>query len=131
MRRELEGIWRWIARAIALALVGFHLYTGGLGLWPDMEQRSVHVMLALSLTFFLIPGIKRDKPEKKVPIWDILCAIGVVVFCVNYFYKYEWYIENIGDSSAFDIFFPSLSYFVFNLVYDFCYFFCSYWPFFA
>ena len=102
--RQLGGIWRWIAFIFAVGLVGFHLYTGAFGLLPDMEQRSVHVMLALSLTFILLPGINTGKVETKPPIWDILAVSGIILLCVNYFINYEWYINNIGESSAFDIF---------------------------
>jgi TRAP transporter 4TM/12TM fusion protein len=109
MRRELQGTWKWIARGTSLALVAFHLYTGGLGLLPDMEQRAVHVLLALSLTFMIIPAVRRDKPENKVPVWDVLAVLAMVAVCVNFFLKYEWYILNSGESETYDIVFGVLS----------------------
>jgi TRAP transporter 4TM/12TM fusion protein len=109
MKRELKGVWKVVASGIALALVIFHIYTGGWGLLPDMEQRSVHVLLALSLTFILMPGVKRSKPENKVPIWDILAVLGVVAVCVNFFLKYKWYLINVGESETYDIILGVLS----------------------
>lgn len=103
MNRELKSIWKWIASGTALLLVGFHLYTGAFGLLPEMEQRAVHVLLGLCLTFMLIPAVKRDRPETAVPIYDILIMLGVMAFCVNYFLKYEWYIDNISKSNLSDI----------------------------
>jgi TRAP transporter 4TM/12TM fusion protein len=103
MNRQLEGTWKWIAGGTALALVGFHLYTGAFGLLPEMEQRAVHVLLGLCLTFMLVPAEKSVKSVTTVPVYDILAMIGVVAFCVNYFFKYEWYIDNISKSTATDI----------------------------
>jgi len=103
MNRQLEGTWKWIASGTALALVAFHLYTGAFGLLPEMEQRAVHVLLGLCLTYMLIPAGKGIRSATKVPVYDILAMIGVAAFCINYFFKYEWYIDNISRSSTFDI----------------------------
>ncbi len=92
-----------MASGTALALVVFHLYTGAFGLLPEMEQRAVHVLLGLCLTFMLVPAGKSIGSQTKVPFYDTVAIIGVVAFCVNYFFKYEWYIDNISKSALPDI----------------------------
>ncbi len=92
-----------MATGTALALVGFHLYTGAFGLLPEMEQRAVHVLLGFWLTFMLVPAGKGVKSVRTVPVYDILAMVGVAAFCINYFFKYEWYIDNISKSTFTDI----------------------------
>ncbi|MBA7713222.1 hypothetical protein ES703_122222 [subsurface metagenome] len=89
MKRELAGKWVWVARAVAIALVTFHLYTAGAGPLPDMRQRAVHVALGFILTFALFSPTK--KVEQKIPVYDLVLMGITLACCVNVFIKYYWF----------------------------------------
>jgi TRAP transporter 4TM/12TM fusion protein len=104
MRRELTGVWKWIARVASIAFTVFHLYTGGFGILPDMQQRAIHVFFGFILTLFLFSTAKREHPESKVPIWDLFLAILTTACCINTYIKFEWFHLHIGESTTLDLF---------------------------
>ncbi|WP_227937433.1 TRAP transporter permease [Alkalihalobacillus deserti] len=55
---------RWIhliVGVLALALALFHLYAGGIQLFPATQQRAIHLGVGLALVFLLYPFIKEKK----------------------------------------------------------------------
>jgi TRAP transporter 4TM/12TM fusion protein len=53
---ETPSILRILARAIALGMAGFHLYTAFTVTFSPMIQRGVHLAFALSLLFLITPA---------------------------------------------------------------------------
>lgn len=86
--RKLTGFWNKIVLLMSIALVVFHMYTSGVGLFPDIVQRSVHLFFVLSLCFILKPATKKA-PKDRVPIYDIIFAIIAAASCVYMFINYE------------------------------------------
>ena len=82
--RKLTGFWNKIVLLMSIALVVFHMYTSGVGLFPDIVQRSVHLFFVLSLCFILKPATKKA-PKDRVPIYDIIFAIIAAASCVYMF----------------------------------------------
>ena len=85
---------KWIARIVivlALVLAFFHLYAGGIQIFPSMQQRGVHLGFALALIFLLYPFIKKSSDENIAPrsifAWttDIALA-GAAIFLSIYIY---------------------------------------------
>lgn len=103
MRRQLQGSWRWAARCIGIAFSIFQLYTAAIGLLPDMQQRALHVLFGMSLTFMLMQPAKRGKPETKVPIWDVVLIGFVVASCLNVYSSYFRFAKHPMDSTTIDI----------------------------
>ncbi|MEK4026400.1 TRAP transporter permease [Sporosarcina sp. FSL W7-1283] len=62
MRKWLTGIVATLAISMAL----FHLYSGGVQLFPATQQRAIHLALAFALVFLLHPFFKsKDSIEKE------------------------------------------------------------------
>ena len=72
--RQLEGIFKKIVSVLSVLLIGFQIYTAGVGVLPDLIQRSVHLGFVLVLCFLLKPAIKNGD-KKKVPIYDMIFAL--------------------------------------------------------
>ncbi|GAE28586.1 TRAP-type uncharacterized transport system [Halalkalibacter wakoensis JCM 9140] len=86
-----------ITRAVvilAFFLAFFHLYAGGIQIFPSMQQRGVHLGFALALIFLLYPFIKNPNSDEGIAgrgkiAWttDILLA-GASIFLGIYIYIY-------------------------------------------
>lgn len=77
---------------LALSLAVFHLYAGGVQIFPSMQQRGVHLGFALALIFLLYPFIRyKDNEEgllsrgKLAWTMDIFLA-GITIFIAGYIY---------------------------------------------
>jgi len=57
-------------KIIAVAFVFFHLYTAVTGTLGFLQQRPIHVLFALTLTFALVNARGREE-RTKIPIWDL------------------------------------------------------------
>ncbi|PIC70295.1 C4-dicarboxylate ABC transporter permease [Sporosarcina sp. P16b] len=81
MRKLLTGIIAILAFVMAV----FHLYSGGIQLFPATQQRAVHLGLAFALVFLLHPFIKKkkvlEKPKSKfgLSVNIILSILSLVV----------------------------------------------------
>lgn len=60
MQKMIAGIIGILATLMGL----FHLYGGGIQLFPATQQRAVHIGFALALIFLLYPYFKREKNEQ-------------------------------------------------------------------
>lgn len=79
------------ARLIALLAVGlalFQLYTAFFGLFPAMQQRSLHVALILSLIFLLYPATQRASRDT-IPWYDWLLSVAAGACALYIFVNYE------------------------------------------
>jgi len=79
--RQLEGVWKKIAKVIAVAFCLFHLYTGVFGLLPSVQQRAVCVAFGLTLVFLFHPIRKSRVSKSSIPPWDLLFIIITLMFC--------------------------------------------------
>jgi len=50
---DLQGGAKFIIRFLSICLVFFHLYTGGVGPFPNIQQRAIHAGLAMMICFCL------------------------------------------------------------------------------
>ena len=103
MNRELKGGWAQAMRFTAIAFTLFQLYTAGFGFLPDMQQRAVHVAFGFVLTFALISPTKRDKPDTKIPVFDLILIGIVIVACANAFIKYRAFLLEFGQITTEDM----------------------------
>ncbi|MCE8009543.1 TRAP transporter fused permease subunit [Aestuariivita sp.] len=65
--------WSCIA-ALAVAMTGFHLYTGAFGAFPDLIQRALHVGGTLMLAFLLFGFRGQDARGMPLKLIDALLA---------------------------------------------------------
>lgn len=101
MERKLTGFWRSLAYWIAFVFAIFQIYTAGFGALPDLRQRAIHVTLGLTLCLILYSFNKKTE-ETKLPLWDVLLIILVVIANVNIFLKYEKIYLFPGESTVLD-----------------------------
>jgi len=81
--RKNLGKWGWITLVIGALFTLFHLYTGLAGAYPSLIQGTVHLGVALSLSFLFYP-IKSSKTQKKgVPWYDAFLSL---LSMATYFY---------------------------------------------
>lgn len=100
---------RWILFVLGIGLAVFQLFapiflTGLL----DIQFRAIHVGLALTITFFNIPGKKpkvgEDAPNDTVTIFDAALIAILIAANVNAFVKtMDIYTMGTSGASAFDL----------------------------
>ena len=101
-KRVLKGWQFYFVAAIALAASCFHLYTAAFGLLDAMSQRSIHFMFMGSLVFLLYP-VTAKRPKGKIELWDLACAIMMVVCCANILFNFEAIAMREGRATQSDI----------------------------
>lgn len=67
MRKILTGI----VILLSLVMAFFHLYSGGIQLFPATQQRAIHLGLAFALIFLLTPIFKKKKSEDELDDGEI------------------------------------------------------------
>lgn len=68
-----NNFWKTVFIVLALGMVVFHLYTTIFGIFPALIQRSIHLGLALSFCYILLPFNKKAITQKrKVPWYDMI-----------------------------------------------------------
>lgn len=91
-----------VIRLLAIAFVGFQLYTAGFGLLPLLEQRAIHVGFAVILSLLTVQTLKGDKEKRKPLIWDIVLAGLVIVSVINVITHAYDYLTYMGEFSTFE-----------------------------
>ena len=81
---------RWYCiSAIAVAMTGFHLYTGAFGAFPDLIQRALHVGGTLMLAFLLFGIRGQDTRYARLTIVDTLLALLAAAGALYVVFSYE------------------------------------------
>jgi TRAP transporter 4TM/12TM fusion protein len=92
---------------IAIAMAFFHLYTSGFGRLPGLQQRAVHLLFALVLTFYIYPFKK--KKGRYDSILNLIFSIGALLACGNIiFVIYYVMYERAGAATTIDIWLGSI-----------------------
>ncbi|MCH8266622.1 MAG: TRAP transporter fused permease subunit, partial [Acidobacteria bacterium] len=58
-----------LASLLAIVWSTFQLYTAGVGFYPEMIQRPLHVVFALSLAFLIYPASRNTEREEGQTFW--------------------------------------------------------------
>lgn len=79
-----------VIAVIALAMSLFHIYSGGIKLFPALQQRSIHLGLAFALIFLVFPIIKKRKDKEqshlvKVSSNIINVLLALIALYVGYY----------------------------------------------
>jgi len=99
-----ESYLRWVTKIIAIMFASFHFYTGAFGLFPHMQQRAIHMMFGLVLTFLVTKSTGRREKGELIKPWDIVFIIMSILGCVTVYLKYITYLSFMGESTRWDIF---------------------------
>ena len=71
---------------------------------PDMQLRAVHVAFGLALVFMSYSVARQPPAQRSVSPVDLLIIAIAVASSLYAAYNYEWYHQNLGQSSALDLF---------------------------
>jgi TRAP transporter 4TM/12TM fusion protein len=91
--RRLEGWVRTFAAVIAICFTLFHIYTAAFGAFPNLIQRSIHVGLALALTFLLYGA--RPATRGRVTIIDAACVAIAFTSTVWVYINYDRFMSRM------------------------------------
>ncbi|MGL5205972.1 MAG: TRAP transporter permease [Acidaminococcaceae bacterium] len=85
-KRELNGVWDFIVKAICIVFAIFQIYTAAFGILDAHLQRSIHLSFGFMLIFLLYPTC-RSWSRSKMNWFDVLlgltgviCSMYIVVF---------------------------------------------------
>lgn len=101
-RRTLKGFELYLVKLIAIAFSVFQFYTIGFKFFPPQIQRPLHVGFAFLLIYLLIPPTSKGRRDK-IPIYDWLIAILVVIVFLYPIIFYEQLIYRAGVPTQLDI----------------------------
>jgi TRAP transporter 4TM/12TM fusion protein len=87
-KRNLTGITRNVAFVIAVGFALFQLYTAFFGVFPHMQQRSIHISFVLALVFILYPATSKSS-RAYVPWYDWIIAFTAAFCTVYIFLSYD------------------------------------------
>jgi TRAP transporter 4TM/12TM fusion protein len=105
---SLPGFQRLTARYVGLLLVVFTLFTAARGPFPNMQQRAIHLGLALILTFAVYPssstrwGRTFSNPKATATV-DVVLQIAGTFAAAYVVLNYDRFLTNPIDRSATDI----------------------------
>jgi len=87
--RDLKGIWKTLVVVVSISLISFHLYTAIFGLFPNVIQRSLHLMLSLTLCFAYFPLKKQQKIQSYIPFYDLMFILIITISCIYIILVYD------------------------------------------
>jgi len=87
--RDLKGIWKTLIVIVSVSLISFHLYTSIFGLFPNIIQRSIHLMLGLILCFAYFPLKKQQKIQNYIPFYDLIFILIIIISCIYIILVYD------------------------------------------
>ncbi len=93
---------RYAITPIAVIMGLFHLYTAQFGLFPAMQQRSVHLGLGLILVFLFVPLTKKLAGSRLVLASDVALAVVAVIFNAYIFTQFESFLDRFGIPTTAD-----------------------------
>ncbi|WP_085993046.1 TRAP transporter permease [Oceanobacillus senegalensis] len=106
-RKEKWNVSRLLILIISLLAIGlsvFHIYTAGFGTLSSWQQRSVHVLWAVLLIFFLFPFRK----GKEFGIIDILIVLITIVTAGYMMFNAEGIQSRQGNIGSNDVIFGTI-----------------------
>ncbi len=87
-KRSFQGGLKLLITVVTVALAAFQLYTAFFGLFPAMQQRSLHMAFVLPLIFLLYPMWK-SSPKGRPSATDWLFAVAAAACTLYVFFMYE------------------------------------------
>jgi TRAP transporter 4TM/12TM fusion protein len=79
-----KRIFQWAITAVAVVWTLFQLYTAYDGVRPALQQRSIHLLFALLMTFLIFPFNRKNQMLKEKFTVEKLLLSAAGVWCVGY-----------------------------------------------
>lgn len=97
--RDLQGTSSTILGIVALLYSLFHFYTAASGPFPNIIQRSIHVLGAMILVFLSYKSTKNKRTHNKISWIDYVFIIFSIVSCGYLIINYD-FIMNASATST-------------------------------
>ncbi|PKL01924.1 MAG: C4-dicarboxylate ABC transporter permease, partial [Synergistetes bacterium HGW-Synergistetes-2] len=110
-KRSFEGKLKLFVTVLTVALAVFQLYTAFFGLFPSMQQRSLHMAFVLPLIFLLYPMWK-SSPKKRPSSLDWFFAIAAGACALYVFFMYEDIANRAGMYRDYELYFGAVMIFL-------------------
>lgn len=107
-RRDLQGFWMHLMRAVAVVMALFHIFTAGTGAW--VLQNTIHLMFAFLLIFITYPPRKKGPGRNTVRFRDIMFTILGLSGNIYYMVHFDRILYDLGylSPTKLDIFFGAI-----------------------
>ncbi len=102
-KRSFTGNLKLLITVLTVALAVFQLYTAFFGLFPAMQQRSLHIAFVLPLIFLLYPRGK-SSPRSKPTLFDWVFAAAAAICTIYIFVMYEDLAERAGMFEQYELY---------------------------
>lgn len=101
--RKLGSRMNKILGIFMVALSIFQLYTSYVGPFPDLIQRSIHLLFVLPAACIMYPVLKRSPKRDHIPFTDWILVILAVLSTLWVAFNYERIAFNPGSSTTIDL----------------------------
>lgn len=102
-KRSFTGKMKLFITVFTVALAVFQLYTAFFGVFPAMQQRSLHMAFVLPLIFLLYPMWK-SSPKDRPSLCDWMFAAGAAFCTVYIFVMYENIANRAGMYEQYELY---------------------------
>ena len=102
-KRAFGGSLKLLVTVLTVALAVFQLYTAFFGLFPSMQQRSLHMAFVIPLIFLLYPMWK-SSPKDRPSMLDWFLAVAAAVCTLYIFFMYEDIAKRAGMYRQYELY---------------------------
>jgi len=102
-KRSFSGSLKAMITVLTVGLALFQLYTAFFGLFPSMQQRSVHMAFVLPLIFLLYPMTK-NSPKDRPGAIDWVLALLAAACTIYIFVMYEDIANRSGMYETYELY---------------------------
>lgn len=78
----------------------FHFYTSAVGPFPNIIQRSIHVLIAVVMALIIYKPFKRANSKSKIFWLDLACIIFVLISCGYLIINYDFIMTSLAESTT-------------------------------
>lgn len=101
-KREMDGLWGYLVKAICILFAAFQLYTATFGVLDAHLQRAIHLAFGFLLIFLLYPS-RQSWSKKKMHPFDALLAIVSAGSALYIVYNYSDLVLRAGMNTETDV----------------------------
>lgn len=94
MHYQENKYWSGGVRITSLLFALFVVYTAGFGVFPHLQQRSLVAFFGIVLALATTAAVKQARVQHKIPWWDLILIVLVMVSCLNMAFRYEYYLRS-------------------------------------
>ncbi len=110
-KRSPTGRLGTLITVLTVSLAAFQLYTAFFGLFPAMQQRSLHMAFVLPLVFLIYP-MRKSSPVDRPSATDWILAVIAAVCTIYIYLNYEDIANRAGMYKTIELFLGAMMIFI-------------------